>query len=73
MKDKIIYFVIGLLAGAIISTGSIYVYTLAAKADDQASAQQSGMQMRGGGPSDMGDRMNGGTPPDMPNDNAQTN
>ena len=29
MKDKIIIFIIGLLVGAIISTGSIYFYTLA--------------------------------------------
>ena len=29
MKDKIIFFIIGLLLGAIISTASIYVYTLA--------------------------------------------
>lgn len=28
MKEKIIIFLIGLLLGAIISTGSIYIYTL---------------------------------------------
>ena len=67
MKDKIIYFVIGLLAGSIISTGSIYIYTLAAN-NDGNSNQQSEMQMPGERPSDMGGgRMNGGTPPDMPN------
>ena len=72
MKDKIIYFVIGLLAGAIISTGSIYIYTLAAKTDD-ANNQQN-MQMQGNPPSDMGGGpMNGGTPPEMPNNNSQSN
>ena len=29
MKDKIVIFIIGLLLGAIIATGSIYFYTLA--------------------------------------------
>ena len=73
MKDKIIYFVIGLLAGSIISTGSIYIYTLAAN-DNGDSSQQSGMQMPGERPSDMGGgRMNGGTPPDMPNSENNSN
>jgi hypothetical protein len=66
MKDKIIFFLVGLLTGAVISTGSIFIYTLATK-DDGSSSQQSSMEMRGNRPSDMGgDRMNGGTPPDMP-------
>ena len=29
MKDKIVLFVIGVLVGAIIATGSFYVYTIA--------------------------------------------
>ena len=29
MKEKIVIFIIGLLLGAIISTGSIYLYTVA--------------------------------------------
>ena len=73
MKEKIIYFLIGLLAGAVISTGSIFIYTLAAK-DGDNNGQQS-MQMPGGQPGEGGPmNNNGGTPPEMPNNNnAQTN
>lgn len=60
MKQKIIIFITGLLLGAIISTSSIYVYTIANSNNNQIT--------NGKGPSDM---MNG-NPPEMPNNN-QTN
>ena len=65
MKEKIIVFFVGLLVGAIISTGSIYFYTVATN-----NSNNQGMQMTGdnqGG----GMNQNGGTPPEMPNGNAQ--
>ena len=85
MKDKIIIFAIGLLIGAIISTGSIYFYTLA----NNNSGAESGMQMQGGTPpsgempsgempsnestgNEQGFRPNG-TPPEKPGENTQNN
>lgn len=59
-KGKIILFVIGLLVGAIISTGSIYIYTLTANSSNNSNAQS--QQMPGTPPDDN----NGGTPPSMP-------
>lgn len=56
MKEKVIIFLVGLLLGAIISTGSIYVYTLTNK----------GIQMgdvRGG---EM--MQDGNMPPEIPNE-----
>lgn len=58
MKEKIIIFIIGLLLGAIISTGSIYFYTVA---NNSNSDNGQGMQM------------NGGTPPSKPNEHSQDN
>ena len=46
MKEKVVIFVIGLLFGAIISTGSIYFYTLA----NNNSNNSQGMQMMNGTP-----------------------
>ena len=67
MKDKIIFLIIGILFGAIISTGSIYFYTLTATSSNNPSAQQS-PQMPGTPPS--GD---GSTFPNMPTNNSQSN
>ena len=53
MKDKIFIFIIGLLLGAIISTASIYIYTLANN-NSNSNERRNEMQM------------NGGTPPEMP-------
>ena len=59
MKDKIIVFIIGLLLGAIISTGSIYFYTIANNSNNN--------QMNGGNPPSM---PNGNLQPsDLPNGN----
>lgn len=70
MKEKIIIFLVGLLFGAIISTGSIYIYTIANNAN-------SGNNMNIGMPNDnknQGGMMdnNGVTPPEIPN-NQSTN
>ena len=74
MKEKVIIFMVGLLVGAIISTGSIYFYTLANSSNSNA---ESGMQMNNGmpgtPPTDQNGQMNGGTPPEMPNNNSQNN
>ena len=58
MKDKIIIFLIGLLLGAIISTGSIYFYTVANNSNNQNMQIPNGMPPSG--------QMNE-TPPDVPN------
>ena len=70
MKDKIIFLIVGLLLGAIISTGSIYFYTLA---ESSNSSEQQNSQMPGTLSDGMGGNMNGGTPPEMPNNNTQQN
>ena len=55
MKDKIVLFVIGVLVGAVISTGAFYVYTTTSNSCNNNNPQE----------------MNGGTPPDKPSgDNA---
>lgn len=63
MKDKIIIFLVGLFLGAIISTSSIYIYTIANNKTNRDNMEFNGMN--------KGDMMqdNGNTPPDMPNDN----
>lgn len=60
MKEKIIIFLLGLLCGAIISTGSIYVYTLA---NNDNKMQPEGMGQN------MMKNDNGNNPPEIPNDN----
>lgn len=64
MKEKIIIFLIGLLLGAIISTGSIYVYSKTNNSNNDFN-----MQMRGEG--NMGE--NGNTPPEIPNNDRKFN
>lgn len=63
MKDKIIIFLVGLLLGAIISTGSIYIYTVA-----------SNDNLNVGMPSDKGQggmmENNGNVPPEIPNNQS---
>ena len=62
MKDKLIFFIIGILSGAIISTGSIYFYTLAVN-NNTASSTPGQFQQTPGTPLNG---ENGGTPPSMP-------
>ena len=64
MKDRIMIFIIGLLLGAIIATGAIYVYTLGNN-NQNGGGGTTQMQMPNGNPP-SGE--NGG-PPDMPNGN----
>lgn len=70
MKDKLTIFIVGLLLGAIISTASIYFYTLA---NDSNNSNQNNneMQMNGGNPPEMpnGGFGGNGTPPQIPNEN----
>ena len=50
MKDKMIIFCIGLLVGAVISTGSFFVYTTTLK---NCNCRNNRMQMNGGNPPSM--------------------
>ena len=71
-KAKIILFVIGVLVGSIISTTTFFVY---AKMSESNNAANSSQQMPGGEfPREMSGGRNGqgGTPPEMPNDNNET-
>ena len=43
MKDKIIIFVIGLLLGAVISTGSFFVYTTVSNSCNNSNCNNSNM------------------------------
>ena len=62
MKEKILLFIIGVLVGAIISTGAFYVYTTT---NNPGNGPQ--MQMPGGNPPEM---PNGQQPPSMPSENS---
>ena len=59
MREKIIIFLIGLLLGAIIATGSIYCYTLANNSNKENTMEVPNGDFRPNG------QMNG-TPPEMP-------
>lgn len=73
MKDKILLFVIGVLVGAVISTGAFFVYTKATTTCNTNSNNQIGMP--GGNPPSMQDGQSGqnGQPPEMPNGNNSEN
>ena len=66
MKEKVIVFIVGLLLGAIISTGSIYIYTVANSSNRN---QGSRIEMNGGTPPSM----QNGERTEMLNDNSQNN
>lgn len=71
MKNKIIIFLVGLLLGAIISTGSIYVYTVASSKSNNANMQMFDVNGTRGGMMDINGT--GGTdvpekPDNMPDD-----
>lgn len=68
MKGKIIAFFIGLFLGAIISTGSIYAYTIANSNNTSTNNTNTQQTMPSGGPGENGGQQ-GGTPPSMPNGN----
>ena len=63
MKDKIIFFIIGILTGAVISTGAFYVYTTT---NDKSNSNEN-TQMNGGQPPEMPSGQNG-QPPEKPSD-----
>ena len=77
MKDKILLFVIGVLVGAVISTGAFFVYSKMSTTCNTNSNNQIGMP--GGNPPSMQDGQSG-QPPEKPgenktqnNNNSQTN
>lgn len=53
MKNKIIIFLVGLLLGTIISTGSIYVYTVASSKSNNANMQMFDVNGTRGGMMDI--------------------
>ena len=72
MKDKIILLIIGILVGAIISTGAFYVYTTT----NCSNTCSNNTQMGGGEPPEMqnGQNSENGQPPEKPGENnTQTN
>lgn len=71
MKEKIIIFLVGLLLGSIISTGSIYIYTVANKVNDSNNDIKMGIPNDNEDQGGMMDK-NGTTPPEIPN-NQNTN
>lgn len=62
-KEKIILFVIGVLVGAVISTGAFFAYIKLAGVGNSGQS----MQMPSGTPPEMPNGEQGGTPPEMPN------
>ena len=73
MKDKILLFIIGVLVGAVISTGAFFVYTKATTTCNTHRNNQIGMP--GGNPPSMHDGQSGqnGQPPEKPGENNTQN
>ena len=67
MKEKIFIFIIGLLLGAVIATGSFFVYT-----KTMACNTNNNQQMSGGTPPEMPNGQSG-QPPEMPNNENTQN
>lgn len=65
LKDKIIIFIIGLLVGAVIATGAIFIYSKTTTCNTTNNSQ---MQMPGGNPPSMpsGENSENGQPPEKP-------
>ncbi|MBO4601048.1 MAG: hypothetical protein J5634_02305 [Bacilli bacterium] len=72
MKDnKILLFVIGLLLGAVISTGAFYIYSKSNSCD--CSNNNTNQTNTNGQPPEMpSGQNNNGQPPAMPGENNQT-
>lgn len=69
MKDKILLFVIGVLVGAVVSTGAFYIYTNSNgndKCRDDSMIRERNNKMNGERPPEMPDGENGFR--EMPND-----
>lgn len=74
MKDKIIFFVIGLLIGAIIATGGCIIYNKSTEKNCVNKIAEKHNNY-GNQPPEMGGQMPGsenGQPPKMPNDGQRT-
>lgn len=78
MKEKIIIFVIGLLAGAVISTGAFTAFTLLTNNCHRGGMNNKNMPMiqnnNNGQPqmnNNNGNNSNNNQPPEMPNNNQQ--
>ena len=69
MKDKIIIGIICFLVGAILATGTFFIYSKVT-ACDKPDQQQ--MQMPNNGQMPGGQNNQNGQPPDMPNNNGQS-
>ena len=67
MKDKIILFIIGVLVGAVITTGAFYVYSISSN-----NCSNNNTQMNGGQPPEMPSGQSGqnSQPPEMPNNSS---
>ena len=66
MKDKLIIFIIGVLVGAVISTGAFYIYSTT-----NCKCNNDNTQINGGQPPEMPDGQNSenGQPPEIPGNN----
>ena len=71
MKDKIIIFIIGVLIGAVISTGVFYIYTT----NNSCNCNNQNTQMNSGEPPEMpsGQNNENGEPPEKPSENNSQN
>lgn len=71
MKDKMIFFVIGLLLGAVISAGAFYIYTTT----NSCNNSNQGTQISGGQPPELpsGKQGENTQPPEMPNGSNNQN
>ncbi len=63
MKDKILLFIIGVLVGAVISTGIFYIYT-STNSNECSNNYEMNREMHNGQPPEMGEE-----PPEKPNGN----
>lgn len=63
MKDKIFLFIIGVLIGAVISTGSFYIYTTTI---NKCDCSNQSTQVEGGSPPEMPGDSKNGQPPEKP-------
>ena len=83
MKEKIYLVIIGVLVGAVLSTGAFYIYTITS---NKCECNTQNTQMNGGQPPEMPSGENNhngeppekpdgesGTPPAKPEDNQQSN
>lgn len=80
MRDKVIMFIIGVLVGAVISTGAFFIYT---KVSTCNTNNNQNTQMPGGTPPSMPNGQgsqqserpndNNGQPPEKPNDSNTQN